>query len=156
MATPETDSAHDAGDRERLRAFLARVPLFRGVPTEALEELLPRFAPRETPAGVVVVEEGARGDELVLVETGELAVTTLLGGAQVRLGLLRPGDVFGEMALLHDAPRAATVTTLTPALLWTLSRAALDDGIVRAPILGQKLREVMRRREMANAFRALQ
>lgn len=158
MATPGDSGLDDvgAGERERLRAFLAHVPLFQGAPLDALDQVLPRFVAREAPAGAVVVEQGGPGDELFLVETGELAVTARVGGAPVRLGTLRPGDLFGEMALLRDAPRTATVTALTSARLWTLSRAAFDDAVARAPALGQRLRAIMRRRELANALRALQ
>lgn len=143
-------------DQQQLRAFLARSDLFGDLPPEGVEQLLPRFHPRAVPAGSVIVEQGQRGDELFLVEGGELEVGATLQGKRVRLGRLGPGDVFGEMALLRDASRMATVTAATPAHLWVLSRGALDEAIARVPAIGAKLRAVMRRREIANAFRALQ
>ncbi|MGN6812854.1 MAG: cyclic nucleotide-binding domain-containing protein [Thermomicrobiales bacterium] len=143
-------------DREQLRALLARTPLFRGLGANEMDRLSPRFTLREAPAGAVIVEQHAPGDELFLVEAGELAASISHDGATARLGVLRAGDVFGEMALLRGTPRTATVTALTPVRLWALSRAALDEAMRQAPAIGARLRAIMRRRDLANAFRALQ
>lgn len=156
MSEPSGHDARDPVDREHLRAFLRQVSLFRDLPPEALEQLLEHFHARDVPAGAVVVEQGTRGDELFLVEAGELEVTAVLHGKPVRLGRLHPSNIFGEMALLRNTPRAATVTAATPARLWTLSRPALAEAVSRAPAIAARLREVVRRRELANAMRALQ
>ncbi len=150
------DSPCDPSERRRLRALLERMALFQGVPPEALDELLPQFRVRDVPARTTIVAQGERGEELFLVEAGQLEVSARLQGKQIRLSTLGPGDFFGEMALLRDTPRTATVTTTTPARLWTLSRGALNEAVGRVPALGTKLRAVMRRRELANALRALQ
>jgi len=143
-------------DREQLRALLARAPLFRGLNEPDLNRLLAHFTLCEAPAGTVIVEQHTPGNELFLVEAGELAASISHDGATAQLGLLRAGDVFGEMALLRGTARTATVTTLTPVRLWALSRAALDEAMRQAPAIGARLRAVMRRRDLANAFRALQ
>ena len=150
------DTLHPLADRDHLRAFLARTPLFRAMPPEALAELAAQLRGQDVAAGTAIVRQGAAGDELYLVESGTLEVTTTSGGHVVKLGLLGPGDFFGEMALLRKSPRTASVTALTPARVWTLSRAALATTIRQAPAVGDHLRDIMRQRDLANALRALQ
>ena len=152
----DSDDAGDGSERQSLRALLERVALFRDVPREALEVLLPQFRRRDLPAGTVIIEQGDSGDELFLVEDGVLDVSAHVRGKPVRLGRLGPGDIFGEMALLRESPRTATVTATTAARAWSLSRDALADVDRSVPAIGQRLRAVMRRRDLTNALRALQ
>lgn len=149
-------SGSQATHPEDLRAFLARTPLFRAAPQESLDRLAAQLRRHEAAAGMVVVRQGDPGDDLYLVESGRLEVTTVTSGQPVALGLLGPGDFFGEMALLRKSPRTATVTALTPSRLWTLSRAALVEVIRQSPAVADQLRAVTRKRELANALRALQ
>ncbi|MFN8517211.1 MAG: cyclic nucleotide-binding domain-containing protein [Thermomicrobiales bacterium] len=144
------------GDQDHLRAFLARTPLFRAAPPEALAELTAQLRGHDVASGSVIVRQGDLGDDLYLIESGTLEVSTASGGKTINLGLLRPGDFFGEMALVRKSPRTATVTALTPARLWTLSRAALVATLRQAPAVGDHLRTIIRQRELANALRALQ
>jgi CRP-like cAMP-binding protein len=145
-----------ADEDERRRAFLARMPLFRAAPPDALARLARQLRGLEVAAGTAVVQQGEPGDDLYLVEDGALEVSLASGGRVVTLAQLGPGDLFGEIALLRRAARGATVTARTPARLWALSRAALAEVIRQAPAVGDHLREVMRQRELANALRALQ
>ena len=151
----------DRGSRESFDArllapLLARAPSFRNVPASEIEAITPGFRARAIAVGEVVVHQGDDGDEMFLVEEGDLEATVELQGRRVRLGLLRPGDVFGEMTLLRGTPRSATVTALRPARLWSLTRATLRAATTLTPVLEANLREVMRRRDLANALRALQ
>ena len=89
----------------------AGLELVRGVPTlaplpaPALERLAHSLVPRTVPAGEVVFREGDPGDHFWIIESGEAEVS--VGGAEVRR--LGPGAGFGEIALLRDVPRTATV-----------------------------------------------
>jgi CRP-like cAMP-binding protein len=68
--------------------------------------------------GDVVVREGDPGDRCYLIAEGEIALSKL-SGWQTTMG---PGDFFGEIALLRDAPRTATATAAGPGLLLALDR----------------------------------
>lgn len=138
------------------RALLARLPLFGGVPPEVLDRLVLRLRLQEVPARAIIVRQGEQGGELYLVEAGELAVTAEAGGKTVRLGQLGPGDFFGEVAVLRNTPRSATVTALTAARLWSLVRTDLAAIVRQSPVVLAQLRATMRQREVANALRALQ
>ncbi len=76
-------------------------------------------------AGEAVIVEGEDGDNLYVVESGCLICTKLFNGKTEPTFLkeYKPGDAFGELALLYNAPRAATIVAKTDAELWSLDRA---------------------------------
>ena len=85
--------------------LLRGVPTLAPLPAPALERLAHSLVPRTVPAGEVVFREGDPGDHFWIIESGEAEVS--VGGAEVRR--LGPGTGFGEIALLRDVPRTATV-----------------------------------------------
>ena len=99
------------------RDLLARTPFFAEAPSLVLNNLLPAFRPLAVGPGTTVVEAGALDDEMYFVCRGELEA---IGGDGSRLGVLREGEFFGEMAVLFDQPRAATVRATTPCDLLVL------------------------------------
>jgi MFS family permease len=99
-------------------ALLRSISLFRPLDQPALELLVHRLIPVEAPSGTVVIREGEPGDRFFAIEEGEAVVT--VGGREIaRLG---PGDHVGEIALLRDVPRTATVTSATDLRLLALER----------------------------------
>lgn len=89
---------------------LARVPLFAGLSRRQLNRLAERFKERRVPAGTTPVQEGKMsGIGFFVVAEGEAAVS--VGGNLVRT--LKPGSHFGEIALITEAERTATVTATT-------------------------------------------
>ncbi|HEY5250442.1 MAG TPA: cyclic nucleotide-binding domain-containing protein [Acidimicrobiales bacterium] len=92
--------------------------------------------------GAVVVEEGAAGEGFYLVGTGEAEVVR--GGQAV--ATLGPGQYFGELSLLDDAPRNATVTAKTPMTLIRLRRREFSAVLDSWPGVAHKLLEQMARR----------
>ncbi|HEV3401104.1 MAG TPA: cyclic nucleotide-binding domain-containing protein, partial [Acidimicrobiales bacterium] len=100
-------------------AALRGVPLFAGQPPLALERLALELVPVTVAAGEAVVTSGEAGDRFYIVEEGTLRVDQPEGGADVDLG---PGDWFGEVALLSDVPRTATVRATSEARLFALDR----------------------------------
>jgi ATP-binding cassette subfamily B protein len=138
----------------RLVADVARlqaVPLFAsldGILLAALgrELATERYADRE-----VIVTEGQLGDRLYIIVEGQVEVVTLgPAGVERRLAILRTGDYFGEMALLTEAPRSATVRARGPAVLLTLDRTQLRNLLDRLPDLRTALDRVVETRRQAN------
>lgn len=97
---------------------LHRHPLFRGLSLPALEDLARDLVIHRTVPGERVVVEGEPGDLFYLIAEGEMDVC--IGGRHIRT--LGEGDGFGEIALLRDVPRTATVVALGGGVLYGLGR----------------------------------
>jgi CRP-like cAMP-binding protein len=105
-------------------------------------------------AATVVVEQGRPGEEAYIVARGELDVVRV-GDDQEETPLARLGNgaLFGEMALLSRAPRAARVTATRPSLLLVASSEALSTVVEREPDVGAVLADYCRRRMIDNLVR---
>jgi CRP-like cAMP-binding protein len=103
---------------------LSRVGLFSSLPGETLSRLAERMHRDEVDAGTVVIREGEPGDRFFVLLGGLAAVTQDGRGART---LLRPGDVFGEVALVMSMPRTATVTAITRCTLGCCDRETFDE-----------------------------
>ena len=99
-------------------ALLRAIPMFALLPETVLERLAGGAALVTVPAGGTVFEEGEHGDRFYVIAAGRAAVSA---GA-----VLEAGDFFGEIALLHDVPRTATVSAVDELRLYAISR---DDFI---------------------------
>ncbi len=122
-----TSSSVDWSDADVLR-HLRGSPVFGRLNEEALHRLSECASIRYAEAGEVLVEEGAVGDEAFIVVAGRLEVVT--DGADGSLdvvGYVGPGDVVGEMALITDDPRSATVRAVRDSALVTLPAQEFRD-----------------------------
>ena len=100
--------------------LLRSVPALSFLPPRIVERMAMEATAVEGTAGDAVVTEGERGRHFYVIAGGELEVTR---GSDV-LRTLGPGDWFGELALLRDVPRTATVTSLGSSSLWSVEREA--------------------------------
>ena len=124
---------------------LAQVPMFQDLPKKALERLERITRERSFKPGETIVKEGDEGVGFFMITTGKVDV--MRGGA--KLNTLGPGDFFGEMALLDNHRRSATVTaaeaTTTLAMLRSdfiaELRANADLAIEMLTMLSRRLRE---------------
>ena len=89
--------------------LLQRVPIFQGLDRRELERIAASMKPRTFRAGDTVTSEGQGGVGFFVIEDGQAKVT--VGGENRRT--LGAGDYFGEVALLTDSPRTATITAET-------------------------------------------
>jgi cyclic nucleotide-binding protein len=113
---------------ERQLALLGAIPMFAPLPRLDLERLASMLDRIEVPAGVEVIRQGDVGDRFYVVDAGAFEIVH----DGVRIADAIEGDYFGEIALLHDVPRTATVRATTDAAVW-----ALDQEEFLATVTGQ-------------------
>ena len=114
-------------------ARLAAIPLLAGLDAAAREALARRFVFERHDAGQVVIREGEVGDRFYVVARGKVEAFVTVGPAEKRLAVLTDGDFFGEVALLFDAPRTASVRALLPSSFLTLAKRDFEDLLSAHP-----------------------
>lgn len=115
-------------------ALLRSLRLFEALDPPAMEALGRAAAWATMPAGSVIIREGDPGDRFYVLESG--AVTVSRGGSPIRT-LTATGDAFGEIALLRDIPRTATVRVDAETVLLTLERDAFLAAVTGHPIASE-------------------
>jgi hypothetical protein len=114
---------------ERELAAMRRVPMFAPLPLTALELMARSLVPVSFDTGERVITQGEPGDCFYLVESGEVAIIHD-GHRETTLG---PGDGFGEIALLGDRPRTASVDVVQPMIGFRLPREAFLEALTGSP-----------------------
>jgi len=103
--------------------LLQRTPLFSGLNKRQLEGMAKRFVERKFDAGETIVTQGRGGEGFFVVVSGRAeAIREHADGEKTVLNPLEPGDFFGEMALLSEGIRTASVVTTEPTTCLVLAR----------------------------------
>jgi CRP/FNR family cyclic AMP-dependent transcriptional regulator len=139
--------------RTRMRELIRNVSIFAHLDATTAGALEALGEQREFPAGAIIVGQDDPGDALFVLVQGKVKVA-LFGkqGREIILSIFKaPGDFFGEMSLLDDEPRSATVVAVEPATLFVLSRAAFRAHVETQPRTALRvLQEISRRLRQAD------
>ncbi len=127
---------------ERLR----RIAFFRSLPFAVVADLAMRLRHEHYRQGDVVFVEGSLGDSLYFIESGQVRISTGSGGHERVLNYLGPGNFFGEMAVLLNQRRMATVTVVIDADLWVLRKTDLESLLDKYPAVALQITEELSRR----------
>jgi ATP-binding cassette subfamily B protein len=128
-------------------ARLQQVPLFANLPPVVLNDVAQRLRIEHFPAEDVVISRGDIGDKLYIIQHGQADVfASDAVNTQRPLAILKDGDYFGEMALLYDTPRTATIRARTPLDLYSLSKEDLRELVTRVPELRQEIHRTVTER----------
>jgi voltage-gated potassium channel len=132
------------------RDLLQKCDLFVGADANFVREVAVHLRPIVLTPGDIVFRGGDVGDEMFFIVNGAVDVLAADGARLARMG---PGDFFGEIALVQDVPRTATVEAVTYCDVYTLSRNAFETVVVRYPEILRRLQaEGAARRERNNGF----
>ncbi|WP_158289334.1 ABC transporter transmembrane domain-containing protein [Paenibacillus flagellatus] len=138
---------HGGGSARVQSDRLRRLPFFRGIGSEALEELSGLFVTEKFDAGATVVEQGDQGDKFYLIARGKVEVwITAATGERRKAATLEDGDHFGEIALMQHIPRTATVVTAAPSWFLSLSYDRFHPLLLRYPAIREELEATLRSR----------
>jgi CRP-like cAMP-binding protein len=121
---------------------LGRCPFFAELSRGELIGLAKATEDMEVEEGKVLTLEGGSGSEFFVIIDGEVAVTK--DGTEIRR--LGPGEFFGEIALIEDRPRTATVTAATPLRFFVLTRQSFRSLLAHQPELEQKVNAALQER----------
>ncbi len=122
--------------------FLAKVPLFASCTPEEIERIASAAQENDFDAGQLIITQGTPGQAFYLTLSGRVEI--LRDGRS--LGAYGPGDFFGEMSLLDNAPRSATIRALDPTRCLMLSSWDFKALLEEYPSIAVKLLEVLSRR----------
>jgi len=148
---PVAEALHGFTRERLLGNLMATSPLFRPFSRMQQRDLLRRFTSHDVSPGTVVIHEGEQGRGLFVVLSGELDVSRKTAdGHTVPLGGLRTGDVFGEMAVLRNAPTTATVVAQRPATVLFLAREYVARIVAAVPEIKSYLEALAEHREIDN------
>ena len=112
---------------------LRECALFAHADEDALQELARALRHRRFRRNEVIFHEGDPGDSLHIVASGQIKILLLSAeGEEAIIATLRPGDFFGELALLDGAPRSATAVAIDPAETLVLPRAVFRELLERS------------------------
>ena len=121
---------------------LSGVWLFSGCTKKELTALAALATQVDVPAGKVLATQGQPGREFFVVVSGKAEATR----GNVPIGVLGPGTFFGEMSLLENKPRVATVTTTEPTSVLVLTAQEFDSVVEMMPTVDRKILVVLAER----------
>ena len=121
---------------------LLSTPLFEFVPPNNIQSLFKRFEPIAIGANQTIITQGDAGDYFYVIKTGRVAIDQTTAGETKRVAEMSAGSSFGQDALISDAPRNATVTTLESCELMRLSESDFSELLMSPVIEYVTLQEV--------------
>ncbi|MDX6768452.1 MAG: cyclic nucleotide-binding domain-containing protein [Elusimicrobiota bacterium] len=133
-----------------LAGMMRKVEFFTPLTVGQLEKVLPAVLLYEYAPGEVVFKEGQKGDAFHIVYQGKVAVSIksgFLGLSSKTVATLGPGAFFGEIALISDAPRTATVRCAEKTLLFTLVASDFQFVLAENPSAAAEMKRIADRRK---------
>jgi len=129
-------------DHGKTEDWLAKVPLFNGLSKKQLREVSSLATRLDEAAGTQLTKEGQVGNEFIIVLEGEIEIRR---GDEV-VATRGPGSYVGEIALLDNRPRTATVVAKTPVVIEVIGRREFRTLLADAPELQQEIMNTMAQR----------
>lgn len=129
-------------EREKdIRRIVSAIPLFRDLSRNDWRELSNLFHLREFTDGEIIFEISTPGLGMYIIIEGQVRIVGEQNGEEIEFAQLGPGDFFGEMSLIDDAPRSASAISVGETRLIGIFRPQLKQLMYRRPKLGVALME---------------
>lgn len=128
---------------ERLLKSLSEITFLQALPPEEIASLIPRIQPRHFEANETIFQQGDEGLELYFIVKGSVEITRRSEMSEINIATIGVGDTFGEMALISDQPRTATVKTLAPTEVFSLGKADFVDLLKRSAPMQEASKKIV-------------
>jgi small-conductance mechanosensitive channel len=135
-------------ERAEARAILRSEALFDCMSDAQLENVLRNSQLQRYGRGERLIREGDPGDSMFVMLRGDAAVSVARNGASVRVGVMRPGDCFGEFALLTGEPRSATIQAENDCEVLEISKQVMAEVLRESPEYLSALSELLAQRKL--------
>lgn len=114
---------------------MGRIEIFQHLPPEEMQAIIPMLQAVSIRAGTSIFKRGDVGDRLYLIEKGEVEVSQGERDGDTQIAVLAQGAAFGEMALIHDKPRTASVRAKSDLKAWVLDKSDFNIFLESSPEL---------------------
>ena len=118
--------------RKRLTTVVESMLLFKNIDAEQFNQVIDAMFEKVVEPGENIIKEGDDGDYFYVIESGQYDVLKEIDGEQKKVFQYDNKGNFGELALMYNAPRSATVTSVTPGNLWALDRETFRRIVVKS------------------------
>jgi len=138
-------------DFSRLRSALQKVDFFYSLNFGDLDELIKALRKKNYKKGEEIIKQGEIGDKFYLIGEGEVSVHVKKGmGGMKKVATLTDGDFFGEMALVTELPRTATVIAEEPTGLFVLYKNDFRKILMKNPKISLIINDALSKRRKSN------
>lgn len=118
--------------KEEVRKLIEKSILFNSLSRDDIDIVIDAMEELNTQPGEDVIVEGTQGDTLYVIDKGEFDCSKVIGGELKYLKTYNPGEFFGELALMYNAPRAASIRSKGEGRLFGLDRATFNNIVQEA------------------------
>ncbi|WP_296944476.1 Crp/Fnr family transcriptional regulator [uncultured Massilia sp.] len=156
-AAPPPATAGRAQEEVQIQIHLRKIPLLAELSDEEILQIKPEFRIRQYHKRDIVLQKGGSGDGLLFLLSGQLQVIDITeDGRAIGLRMLAPGDFFGEIALINNSTRSASVVALSDVLVAFLPAPIAMHLFAHSPsVARQMLRHLAQKIQRDSEFRAL-
>lgn len=127
--------------RQRLNQAVEKILLFKSLDQDQMTQVLDAMFEKVVEPGEHIIDEGADGDFFYVIETGIYDILKIIDGEQKHVGQYNNKGSFGELALMYNAPRAATIVSTTAGNLWAMDRQTFRKIVVKATAKKRRMYE---------------
>lgn len=135
---PKTDD-----QRLRLNESIRNILLFKNVAPEQLSEVLDAMFEKKVQPGDHVIDQGDDGDNFYVIDSGVYEIYVKIDGKDKMVGVYNEKGSFGELALMYNTPRAATIIATSKGILWALDRNTFRRILLKAAAKKRKVHEAL-------------
>ncbi len=133
---PKTDQ-----QRERLTEAVSGILIFRSLDCEQMQEVIDAMFEKNVEPGESIIKQGDDGDNFYVIDTGIFDVSVKVDGGNKKVHVFEDKGSFGELALMYNMPRSATITSASKGTLWAMDRKSFRRIVLKSAFKKRKMYE---------------